>query len=341
MIRVSQGGKGDCRSLQQAIGLVTQPYTTIRIEDGETYDGVMEIKNSVAHRGLTIEGGTSPGQRPKLRGPGPRNAVLVIEGTRGVTLRGLEITSATNQYALSLGGYIPGLTIENVRFTKREPPGTEQWAHVWVSAAAQGDEEAPFRFVRCYFGPWMSGLVFQGNAGGLISWVEVSECRFEVRTRQVEVIQFVRQLKLERNLFLNASKGILLDQLTGASGDITIANNSFFRVNQWIDPSNSNPNLPGMQISRNAIFEVNAVDDPSGRLANMAEGEWQFVGNLWERGDDHQPEVDGEPKSESNVARAVTKLELLSRDLESPNFLRPDKGSALLTPALVGAIGER
>ena len=339
LIRVSQDGAGDCLNLQQALTLVTEPFTTIRIEDGGTYDGLIKIENSQVHRGLTIEAGSS-GDRPKLRGPGPRNELVKIEGTPGVTLRGLEIASASDQAGLVLCGFIPGLTIEDVHFTKREPPGPEEWSHVWVREAAQGDADAPFRFVRCRFSPWLSGLVLQGNDGGLISNAEIRECRFEGRTRQLELIQFVRDLKIEGNLFLNGSQAILLDHLTGASGQITIANNSFYRVRNWIDPASSSRSLQGMRIANNALLEVEPDDDLATNLIDLAESGWQFANNVWECSAETEPAG----PAENACLRKVAELAVKSRDPESPDFLRPEAGSALLggaeTAGPIGAISS-
>jgi hypothetical protein len=328
VITVSSTGRADHRSLNQAIAYVTSPNTTIRIIDGGTYDGRIEIKNSPVHIGLTIEAG-SPGQRPVLTAPGERNAVLTIDGTPGVTLRGIAVASSSNQFALSMGGFIPNVTIEDVRFTKREPVIEDQWSHVWVGAGARGDSEAPFQFLRCWFGPWMSGLVFQGNAGGLIGWAEVRECRFEVKTRQLELISYVRDVRLENNVFLNGETAIVLDNLSGASGEITIANNTFFGVRNWIAPSASDPELPGMRIEQNALIAVPDVDDEAGRLMRLAEGGWQFRDNYWES---HE----GSPTLLVKPQRALV---VMSRDPSDPDFLRPSPNSVLVPKGGAGFIG--
>jgi hypothetical protein len=282
---------------------------------------------------LTIE--AAPGGRPPtLTAPGAKNEVLLIEGTPNVTVRGLRIASAAEQFGLVLQGYLAGVTIENVDFLKREELREPAWSHVWAGGAARGDPEAPFRFEGCRFSPWKSGLVFQGNGGGLIANAEVLRCRFEVKVRQLELIELVRDIRIEGNLFLGGETAIVLDHLTGTSGRVTIANNSFLAIRRWIDPTQSDAHLPGLRIARNAIFEPGEPDGPDGRLGALARQGWTFADNLCEGSTG--------PEESESVVGIRPRLEVRSREPSAPDFLRPAPGSPLLRtagePRYVGAV---
>lgn len=321
VLTVASDGAGDYRTVSQAVAAVERPYTAIRILDGGTYEGRIEVKAYPHYVGLVIEA-VSPGERPTLQAPGARNEVVKIVNAHYVRLRGVTVASSADQFGLVLEGDVEGVAVEDVRFTKRPEPREQSWSHVWVGGGAHGTQRAPFTFDRCSFSPWMAGLVLQGNAGGRIAHGVIANSRFEVRTRQLELIAAVEDIRIEHNLFLNGATAIVLDNLGRDAGGVGIFNNTFLHSGKWIDPTGSLGEWSSLSIERNAILGVDRLDDDRGTLARGAEFGWTFAGNLWESHDDRP----------NPIAAPRPALAVESRDPADPGFLRPTPDSALLGP---------
>jgi len=298
--------------------------------DGGEYSGPIILKNSTVHQGLTVE--AAGPVRPTLIAAGHKNAVLTCEGIAGLTLRGVNLKSRADQFSLSIIGFNPGLTLQDLEFTKADPPpAVGFWSHAWLGNGARGEAGAPIVFDRCRFNSWLTGLVLQGNPGGLISDVMIRGCRFETRLRQLELIAPVRTIRIVGNLFLDGSDAIILDSLSGESGDVVLANNTFWRIRNWLTPPGSAANVPEMAAFNNALVESTMSAELATTVDSLAKSGWRFDHNLAESGGTREPS-DG-------VVEFVHEFEFKSRDPgdPGPDFLRPTPRSIL---ARAGAGGH-
>ena len=113
---------------------IAGPGDTIRVLDAAAYSGPLYIGDR-RWRGLTLE---AP-EGASLWAPGDRNAVLRIENTPGVTVRGFHIETGATQFAVRAGGDVAGLTLDDLSLAKPEPtggPDGEGFAHVWLTGGA-------------------------------------------------------------------------------------------------------------------------------------------------------------------------------------------------------------
>jgi serine/threonine protein kinase len=323
VVLVGRGPEANFQTLPQALAFVSLPGTTIKLTEPGIYHGAVRIEEPDRFRGLTIIGG--PGV--VLTAPGRLNVVAKVADAADVTLRDLTIVSEVEQFGLEVDGSAAGLEIANVVFRKvDQDPGAEYWAQVWFAPGAHGTAAAPIRFRGCTFGPWPTGLVLQGDANRTIAHVTIEECRFETWLRQLEIIRAGHDIRIAGNLFLKSRDALLFDSLEGdRCREITIANNSFYRVTNWVAAAKSSPDVKGVVVVNNALFEPVGLDTAVGDLAALAAAGWRFEGNVAE------PEG-----AESPLASRHRRLDVLSRDPSDQRFLRPAAGSVLATSGLGG-----
>lgn len=316
-----EGDTSILRGLDAALD-AARPGSTLRLLDQGVYNGPFDITDPIRLRGVTIEG--RPGA--VLVAPGKDiPAVVTVGAVADVTLRALEIRSEATQFALKVRGASPGLLIDEVRFLKpADPHGPDYWSHALVGELAQGTAEEPIRFRKSIFDPWPTGLVLQGTYGE-VAHVVVERCRFlGISERALEMIAPVHDVKIADCQFVLGRDGIYLDALgrSGDSGRIEIVGNRFLGVPRWVNPTNSLPEVPGLVVVHNAIFDAETIDVRDGPLSLsqlQAQG-WRFDHNWWET-----PLVESTP-----LATALPDLGVISRDPDSPDFLRPGPGSPLV-----------
>jgi hypothetical protein len=337
VILVGDSAGADHRTIHAALDAVNQPHTTIRLEPG-IYSGSLHIKHRDELEGLTIEpdGPVSRGA-VVLRSEAPHDATITIEDVAHVTLRRLTFDSLPNQFALAVKGSAPGLTVEEIAFRKRPVEDPEDiWSHVWLGRGAHGEPGQPIRFRRCAFAPWRANLVLQGeHHREAIAHVEIDACRFDGGTRLVELIEAVHDIRVHGCLFLGGTHGVYLDRLAGSSRNLDIDHNTFFRTEHWVRSVDCDPDLDAITITANALLEINAFDATGAPLTACRDGGWTLTDNL----------AEGSPTAVGHkLVTLQTRLEVASRDVTSPDFLRPLPGSALLAPespdagGLIGAL---
>ncbi len=246
----------------------------------------------------------------------------------GVRLLGLTIDTRSDQFGLYINGDVPGLLVDQVTFRKRSrQAGQQVWSHV-LARAVRGTREAPARIRRSTFESWINGMVVDGflqECGHLA----IEDCRFLGGfERHLELIGLVHDTRITGNIFAESRDGVYLDKLghSGNAGHIAITNNSFFRIERWLEPTSSSADLPGMVVANNALVAVEALDAPDGRLDDLATGGWRFARNLWE----------ADPGPGSPVAERVPDLGLRSREPSSLDFLRPSPVSPLIGTGVGG-----
>jgi hypothetical protein len=125
------------------------------------------------------------------------------------------------------------------------------------------------------------------------------------------------------------------------TGDIVVANNTFFKCDHWLDLRLSSPDVTSVVIANNLILQCqeDAVAAKKYEITEYAT-HWVFRSNYWE--------MRAGPLSSdaSAVAELLPKIDVLSRDPQhAGDFLRPTSGSDLASagmgeglPGYVGAV---
>ncbi len=292
------------------------PGDILRLGPG-VHDGSARIDDPSRLAGLTIE---SDGRAVLSASDSP--AVVAISGVPGVTIRGLTIETRADQFALQVTGDVDGLTIDRVTFVS---PERSQWTQVYLSDGARGSEARPIVVKNSEFHVGSKGgVTIEGAPDGLpVRGVLLWNNRFFGPKEQVHVLQHVRDIEIRGNLFIGGQPLTLNLPGSKKARHVRIANNTFFQAVRWLHPADSDPEQEGIAIVNNAIIASDGLDLGDGKLTRMARGGWDFHHNLWE------PASAGRGGSEGPIARRRAALPVLSRDPQSPRFLRPVPGSTL------------
>jgi hypothetical protein len=316
VLTIARAGRGDHATRADALAHA-RSGDTLRILDGGTNEGPFALNDPVRFADLTIE--AAPGVRPTLAARDSEEVVRVV-GVPGVTLRGLAIRPATQQFAVRVSGEVPGLTLADLRVAK--PPGAP-WAHVYLAEGARGTPERPIRIEGSRFEGGHQGLVLQGTIARPVAHVRVLDNLFLGLDQHLELLQGIRDVLVADNRFARDGAALWVNLPAGAGEDLRIEHNTMLDVEQWLGTAESAP-AQGLILVRN-----NAILGQTASAADLLEAfteHWTFVGNLREHGPDGPD------------ARAARFLAVLSRDPNHPDFLRPAPGSALLGPdPVVGA----
>jgi hypothetical protein len=294
------------------------PGDTIRLLDG-SYEEAVRIVDGERSRGITIE--SSRGT--VLKAPGSEAAVVEIRNTPGVVLRGLHIQAKDDQFSVSIKGDAQGVTLDDIHSSK---PADSQWAHIYITGEAHGAADRPIRVRGSTIESGHLGLVIEGVTGHPVSYVDVEGNRFTGLKQDLEVLQDVHDIRITGNIFVGGEQGVLLNLPHSGSQRVTIANNSFFRTDQWIHPRDSVPDQEELVVFNNAVFESAGIDGHDPPLSNMVPP-WQFHHNLWEAGSG----------TSGPMAERVSQIEVMARDPADPDFLRPTPGASMARAGAGGA----
>ncbi len=311
VLTVARSGRahfnGIGRALQQA-----RPGDTIRILDNATYEGMVLFNNPRRWRDITIEAPRGASLFSRTGG-----AVIQIQNTPGIVLRGLTIRPGRNQHSVLIVGNAEGVILDRLQSIKT-PEST--WAHVWITEGAAGSSRRPIVIRDSRFESGGQGVILQGDSERAVAFVRVEGNTFSDLSQHVELLNTLRDVKVMGNIFQYGQNALWLNLPAACSQRIVIANNSFFQVTHWLHPAESDPDQEECVIRNNAIFGSSAIDTADALLTRMART-WRFDHNLWE--------TEEGPKT-GPLARRVPRLEVLSRDPSNPDFLRPAPGSTLL-----------
>jgi hypothetical protein len=299
----------------------------VRIVDDATYDGQVWIDDPGRWAGLTIE--AAPGASPTLTASTGRS-VVTIRGVPGVVLRGLAIRPRPGQAAVFLAGRLDGVTLVALR---SEKPADSPAPHVRIAPGSRGSSARPLAVRACRFSGGEAGIEAEGSPGQAVRFLVVERSRFRDLGVHLALRGNLADVSVAGNRFSGGEAAILVDVPPLRASRLTIDRNSILGVRRWLDPGDSDPEQDDLVVSRNAVLDPPGDDpDARGRLATLARLGWHFEANLKESGESHQA-------PDNPVIRLVDRLAVVSRDPDSPDFLRPAPGSRLSGDGPGGYVG--
>jgi hypothetical protein len=316
-------GKGDSasyRDLASAL-LHVRPGGTLRLADPARYEGPIVLNDPKRFRDLTIEGVAGA----TLTAPDGVKSVVTIDNVPGVTIRDLKIETRVNQHAVDITRETEGTTLRGLCMAS---PEDSKWTQVYIHGGASGSVERPIVVSGSSFDVAHGGVTILGDGKDSIGFVSVRGNRFRGDDEHVHVLQNVHDIAITGNTFVSGQP-LTLNADRHRIVRVIVANNTFFRTRVWLHPADSHPDQVSIDVCNNAILESG---DVSALIGSMALGKWVFRNNLWEPGPDVAAPNPGV------VAEACSKLEVLSRDVDHADFLRPSPRSVL---ARSGAGGDR
>jgi eukaryotic-like serine/threonine-protein kinase len=321
VLRVDQAGGGDYKTILEALAQAG-PDTTIRVLGGGPYQKSLSIANP-ANRGLVLE---AP-DHAILEAPQGDQAVVNVNGTPDVTIRGFQIKARPNQHGAVVSGAVSRLVIEDVRF---DQPPEAQWAALYLVNAATG----PIEVRDCTFRTGQLGMILEGAAGAPVSQVLVENNRFLAASTHFFLNRAVQDVTVKNNVFIRGiGVGVSLDAGSGSRG-VRVSNNTFLDSTSWLTFEAAEL-PPESLVSNNLVLGADGVN-PDAHAIDEILKDWTFRNNWWE------PGAKTDETAAARFAEIHHNVRLLSREPDDPNFLRPAPGSPLGVagdgaPAYVGA----
>ena len=341
------------RTIKEALDQV-KPNMTIRILDDALYEEDVVFDDAVRQSGVKLEGtGRTSIRFVGSLSPGKRHVVW-IHGVPGVELRGLRIESGSGNPGIFVTDHCPGVILENLELTpnKGVDNGVE-FLRVYLK-----DEDEPIVMQKCTIRGMLHGIFLLGanypnnrTATFPLARIVIRNNEFIECEQTIGLFGMVRQVLVAGNKISRSSPvGIDFQDLLGSSSDIVIANNTM-----WSNPRALRIMDAGDEIlkCKNIRFQNNLVlncppegdlifmehDNDKGVAKNFRPGElsklltspqWH-IGNNWR-------EITPPPAATFDGASWIpecrndklhAKIDVLSRTLGQPNFLKPPKDSPL------------
>jgi serine/threonine protein kinase len=314
VLRVAKFGQADFTSLAEALRHAP-PGCTIRVEDSAVYDEPVKLVVSSGLAGGRLE--APSGATLKANGDRP---VLTIDSAARVKISGFHIEAAAGQHAIEMRGLCVGTIVENCQIGCAPDSPV---AAVYLHAGARGTQADPIVLsslrIRC------GGVgVVVGGLGDTepVSHVLVTDSVIQGPSHEYGiplVLQVgAKDVSVRRNLFSTGLGGISLsfDNPRRAS-DVVITQNSLANFHYAFTLNESSPDQ-GIRVADNLIIEADTVQVGAVGIDSFAA--W-FAGNWWERS------INLEESVADRTAKVTDPLPLLSRDPESPLYLKPAEPS--------------
>lgn len=330
VLTVARAGSASARTIGEALALAG-PNTRIRIVDGSRYEETLLIDEPARLTGLTIESDQDP---LVVAHEGSVTAILV-QGTPGVTLRGIRVQSGDKQHCVMIQDENPGLALERVRFRHSRE---SQFACVVARHGARGTEERPIRLSHCEFEGGELGLVLDDLTRGRVRFFQIENCHFRGPGMHVLLCGDVSDVSVLGNVF-EGGTGVAMnmgdERRPGRVRHVRIGCNTFFQTPRWMCLHGYGCLDQEVAVFNNLILQADTIEAPHWGLEQLARN-WTFRNNWWE----------AEPKEiPANLAVSQPSVSLVSRRPSDPGFLRPPAGSPLATsgtggeyPAHIGAL---
>jgi len=323
-LTVAQTGGAEFRTIGDALALAA-PGDTVRVLDAGTY------REAVAFSTPRLASVTLEAAARATLAPERVEYAVTIKNTPGVVLRGFRFESPADQIAVVVLGPT-GALLEDLTFD--QPPHATP-AAVYVCQGAGPALGQPNRIRNSTFRCGKRAVVVDGNAGA-VGGVEVAGNRFLRGEVHVVVCRAVEDVSIRDNLFCRGD-AVAFD-LDPPSKNVRVSNNTCWLTPRWLRVlSRGFPN--DVSVFNNLVLEADAVELPAGVDAPDLARAWSIHHNRWE------PTPRTDHARAGAVAEVVGPVDLISRDEDDPNFLRPPPGSPLGSggaggelPAHVGAV---
>jgi hypothetical protein len=319
---------------------------TIRVLDEGVYEeGPLLLSQNSRHADLTLE---SP-RRATIRARAGVKNMIEIADVKGVTLRGFRLRQQVNGLTLVwVHGHCPGVLLERL---DGDAAGTGAGCVEvgWIDLAP---DESPIVVRHCHFRNGDPCVLLTGCDGYQIPrqvvGVSVRENTIEGGTLGVRVLGKANRVQVVGNRVARGwYAGIQLENLMPGAGDILIANNTVFDSQCAFRLWDTAPKGKNIRLCNNLFIGRPGGPDmqfwDNGGQAQKARGfgDGKAVLDVWRM--DHNWRELNSDKGWGNgwiplgaKDRWQSRLDVLSRKPDHPDFLRPAKDS-LLTKGGAGA----
>ena len=232
---------------------------------------------------------------------------IAIANVADLTVRGLQIESGISQFSVEVQGACPGLVLEQLGCSQ---PKKGVWASIYIREGASGTADQPICIRDCVVASYAMGVFVQGTATTAASYVEVLNNRIQGGMNHVHAEMAIRSVTIEGNIFVGGGVNLALSG-TGRSEDIRIENNTFLNAPTWLAVKTPET-VTSLVVSKNLILGGNGVGTP--HWLDDLPTEWSFQHNVWETLN---------ATDNTGIVAAVEKVDLISRNKDDLEFLRP------------------
>lgn len=364
VLTVAQDGSAEYTSLTQALEAV-RPHQVIRIVDGATYEETVYL-NGRRYEGVTLESTGQATWRPQAS---MQRTVLVMS-VPDLTIRQLRFGVAMpNTMCIVVGGTSSGLIIEDCRFEREQPFGPPFVSLEGIQVAK--DRPLIVRrntFERGSAAIQLSGVQDDGDpmtCGRIL----ICECQFENSQQAIYARGALHDIWIVGNrMQASVVSGVQFMHLQGAPTNLVVANNTWFDCMSPFRLWESGNVQADVRVLANvSLYSTSAPEKPMTDSWLVIDGRgnervpkgvgdgawyskhWTFARNFREG---EAPKPDSQYGAgwipASKTSRLLPWIEVMSRDRDSEDFLRPLADSELAKggwgepfPAYVGAVAPR
>jgi hypothetical protein len=343
---------GTYRTISAALE-ATRPGMTVRILDDGVYPEAVAITRRSQHAGITLE---AP-RKAVVAITGAKQVGILIAGVPNVVVRGLGIRAlADGNTAVGLIGPCPGATLDRLDLDLRRGVNGDG---VSFLAGNLGPDDPPAVVRGCVVRRPRIGISLAGTTGPC-KRIILRDNAIADPTIGITARGPVQETQIVANRIWGAGFcGIQLEHLEDSPARLLIANNTIFESSNpfrlWdgavrgtnIQVCNNlflgRPEAPDMVFTDSGGDPANPRGPGDGKLVAEA---WRVSHNGREAQANKEWPADRIPPGKTDLIR--DRLDVLSRDAASPDFLRPAKDSPLASagagktdpslPSYVGAV---
>jgi nitrous oxidase accessory protein NosD len=341
----SRKGGGKFRSIRAALRRV-KPGMTVRVLDDATYHEQLALTRASQFAGVTLEAPRRATIAPDQKGIG----ILIMNVPR-VTVRGFRLRADTGPtFLVTVARQSPGVVLDNLHLEAKEGVS---FAGVSVEQVNLSPRDGPVVVQNCTFrlGSWgvqVSGVEEDYRTPAPCGRVLIRNNILTDCEKGVVVIGAVRAVQIVGNRIQGSPlAAIQLENLLKGAGDILVANNtvleSLFAFRYW-DQAVRGKNI---QVRNNLVLGAKGPDlvylvSGGDRRKARGPGDGRLLHKGWHI--DHNWREVKRPKGNDVISKSwipprstpptdviKSKIEVLSREPDSPDFLRPAKTSPLAT----------
>lgn len=318
---------GEFRSINEALAKVTRPGMTIRVLDNGEYTETIQIRKPAEHDGLTLE---APRAATLVVPPQSRLGILIANVPR-VTIRGFAVQvneSATT--GVGVTGFSPGVVLEALRFRATQTRTTGATTDSLI-----GNSDSPVIIQHCSFANISNGLEIIGmnlsnRSARPIRSLVVRENDFVDNVVGIWCKGRVNEVQITGNRFSGFSEaGMRADDLLEGSGQILISNNSLKGPRHCFEFVGAMKGMTDFAIRNNVLIAESGPDFVYTGDDRETVAQWSIDHN-WRQ---VRPPPADDPESkvwiEASSDTLAPKIDLLSFDPTSKDFMRPAKDSPL------------